>query len=166
VLYRRWEAPREVERVLEPYGLVLKNGSWYVVAATTHGKRTYRVSNILELTPTEETFERTEGFDLPRYWQEHLDQFDQARFTAYAVLRVSARLVARMHDVSFPQLVRAVAAAEPGDDGSVTVTLPIESVPNAATAFCRFGDDVKVLEPPELRTELANLGRTLSNLYS
>ena len=62
--------------------------------------------------------------------------------------------------------MKAVAAAEPADDGSVTVTLPIESVPNAAAAFCRFGDAVEVLEPPELRTELARLGRTLSDLYS
>lgn len=166
VLYRRWEAPREVERVLEPYGLVLKNGAWYVVAATVGGMRTYRVSNILELTPTGEVFERTENFDLPQYWQEHLEGFDQVRFTGEAVVRVSARLVGRMYDVSFPALVKAVAAAEPAKDGSVTVTLPIESVPNAAAALCRFGDAVEVLEPPELRAELASLGRTLSELYS
>ncbi|MEV5963869.1 WYL domain-containing protein [Kribbella sp. NPDC051952] len=166
VLYRRWEAPREVERVLEPYGLVLKNGAWYVVAATPGGMRTYRVSNILELTATEEEFERTPGFELADFWQEHLDQFDQVRFTGYAVLRVSAGLVARMHDVSFPQLVKAVAGAERAEDGSVTVTLPIESIPNAAATLSRFGDGLEVLEPPELRTELANLGRTLTDLYS
>jgi predicted DNA-binding transcriptional regulator YafY len=165
VLYRRWEAPREVERVLEPYGLVLKNGSWYVVAATPGGMRTYRVSSILELTATEEEFERADGFDLARFWQEHLDQFDQARFTGEAVVRVSARLVARIHDVSFPLLVKAVAAAEPAEDGSLTVTVPIESVGNAAAAFCRFGDTLEVLQPFELRAELANLGRTLAGLY-
>lgn len=166
VLYRRWEEPREVERVLEPYGLVLKNGSWYVVAATPNGIRTYRVSNILELTPTEEGFERTDGFDLARFWQEHLEGFDQIRFTGEAVLRVSARLAGRMYDVSYPVLVKAVAGAEPEADGSVVVTIPIESIPNAAASLCRFGDAVEVLEPPELRTELARLGRTLSDLYS
>ncbi|TCC46381.1 transcriptional regulator [Kribbella capetownensis] len=165
VLYRRWEAPREVERVLEPYGLVLKNGSWYVVSATTNGMRTYRVSSILELTPTEEEFERSEGFDLAGFWQEHLDQFDQVRFTGQAVVRVSARLAAKMHDVSFPLLVKAVAAAEPAGDGSVTATVPIESIPNAAAAFCRFGNAVEVLEPPELRDELAALARTLLDVY-
>jgi predicted DNA-binding transcriptional regulator YafY len=127
--------------------------------------RTYRVSSILELTETEEEFERADGFDLARFWQEHLDQFDQARFTGEAVVRVSARLVARMHDVSFPLLVKAAAAAEPADDGSVTVTVPIESVGNAAAAFCRFGDALEVLQPSELRAELAKLGRTLAGLY-
>jgi predicted DNA-binding transcriptional regulator YafY len=166
VRYRRWEEPREVERVLEPYGLVLKNGSWYVVAATPGGLRTYRVSNILDLTPTDEVFERDESFGLAQFWQDHLEGFDRIRFTAAAVVRVSARLVAKLHDVSFPALVKAVAAAEPEPDGSVVVTIPIESVANAAAALSRFGDAVEVLEPQELRAELKDLGRKLLELYS
>jgi predicted DNA-binding transcriptional regulator YafY len=165
VLYRRWEAPREVERTLEPYGLVLKNGSWYVVAATPGGMRTYRVSSILELTATDEAFERTSGFDLPRFWQDHLEGFDQVRFTAEATVRVSPELAGHMYDVSHPLLAKAVkgAAAEP--DGAVVVRIPIESVPNAAASLCRFGDLLEVLEPPELRTALADLGRRLTTLY-
>ncbi len=165
VRYRRWSAPREVDRVLEPHGLVLKSGSWYVVAATETGMRTYRVSNILELTPTDEQFTRTGGFDLPQFWQDHLQYFDQSRFTDQAVVRVSANLAARMYDVSFPQFVAAVAAATPEPDGSVIAILPIESIGNAAASLARFGNSLEVLEPPELRTELAALGRTLLDLY-
>jgi predicted DNA-binding transcriptional regulator YafY len=166
VLYRRWEEPREVERLLEPHGLVLKNGSWYVVAATPRGLRTYRVSNILELTPTEDTFERDPDFNLTRFWQNHLEGFDRIRYTDEAVVRVSARLAARMYDVSFPTLVKAVAAAEPEADGSVVVAIPIESVANAAASLSRFGAEVEVLAPAELRAELAGLGRALHDLYS
>jgi predicted DNA-binding transcriptional regulator YafY len=165
VRYRRWEAPREVDRTLEPHGLVLKNGSWYVVAATETGMRTYRISNILALTPTDEQFTRTSDFDLSRFWQDHLQYFDQSRFTAEAVIRVSAALAARMYDVSFPLLVAAVAAATPEPDGTVVVTLPIESIPNAAATLARFGNNLEVLQPPELRTELATLGRGLLDLY-
>jgi predicted DNA-binding transcriptional regulator YafY len=165
VLYRRWEEPREVERVLEPYGLVLKSGSWYVVAATPGGMRTYRVSNILELTPTDEEFERPPGFDLARHWQEHLDDFEQSRFTAEAVVRLSARLVRRLPDLSYPLLLKASAAALPAEDGSVTVTVPIESIGNAAFQFIRLGADLEVLEPPELRSELGRLARSVLDLY-
>jgi predicted DNA-binding transcriptional regulator YafY len=166
VLYRRWEEPREVERTLEPYGLVLKNGSWYVVASTPGGLRTYRVSNILELTPTDEEFERADGFDLARFWQDHLEGFDRTRFTAEAVVKVSPRLAAKMYDVSYPALVRAVAAAVPEPDGSVVAAIPIESVVNAAASLSRFGDAVEVLRPAELRAELRELGRKLHDLYS
>ncbi|GAA3133890.1 YafY family protein [Planomonospora alba] len=34
--YRRW-GPQEVERLVHPYGLVLKGGSWYMVAAAVRG---------------------------------------------------------------------------------------------------------------------------------
>ena len=166
VRYRRWEEPREVERVLEPYGLVLKNGSWYVVASTAGGLRTYRVSNILELTPTDEAFERVTDFHLADFWQHHLTGFDRLRFTGDAVVRVAARLAGRMYDVSYPTLVKAVAAATPEADGTVVVTIPIESIGNAAASLSRFGDAVEVLEPPELRAEIAELARRILRLYS
>ncbi|CAM5484420.1 transcriptional regulator [Streptomyces avidinii] len=35
VRYRRWKEPREVDRRLAPYGLVLKAGRWYLVAGLT-----------------------------------------------------------------------------------------------------------------------------------
>ena len=166
VRYRRWEEPREVERVLEPYGLVLKNGSWYVVASTAGGLRTYRVSNILELTPTDEAFERVTDFHLADFWQHHLTGFDRLRFTGDAVVRVAARLAGRMYDVSYPTLVKAVAAATPEADGTVVVTIPIESIGNAAASLSRFGDAVEVLEPPELRAEIAELARRILRVYS
>ncbi|TCN30496.1 putative DNA-binding transcriptional regulator YafY [Kribbella orskensis] len=167
VLYRRWEAPREVERILEPYGLVLKNGTWYVVAATPGGLRTYRVSNILELTPTDEEFTRPDGFDLGRHWQDHLDQFEQRRFTSEAVVRISAPLVARLSDLSSTLLLKAIAdaGAEPDEDGSITVAVPIEAIGNAATQLVRYGDRLEVLDPPELRAELSRLARSLVALY-
>ncbi len=166
VRYRRWEAPREVDRVLDPYGLVLKNGSWYVVAAASGGGiRTYRVSNILELEATEEEFSRPPRFELARYWQEHLDEFEQRRFTGSAVVRVSAGLVPRLKDLSFADLQRAVEAAEPAEDGSVTAVVPVESIGNAASRLIRFADQLEVLEPPELRAELRRLAQSVADLY-
>jgi predicted DNA-binding transcriptional regulator YafY len=165
VLYRRWEAPREVERTLDPYGLVLKNGSWYVVASASGAVRTYRVSNILDLTVTDEEFTRPPGFDLATVWREHLEEFDQRRFTGTAVVRVSARLVNRRKDVSFPLLVKAIEAAEPAEDGTVTVTVPIESVGNAAAQFIRYGDELEVLAPDEVRAEIRRLATTVAALY-
>lgn len=51
VRYRGWNG--EVTRVLEPYGLVLKGGRWYVVADQPGrgSPATYRVNQILALTP-------------------------------------------------------------------------------------------------------------------
>jgi predicted DNA-binding transcriptional regulator YafY len=66
VLYHRWARPQDVERRLDPYGLVLKAGNWYVVAAPAgkQSPRTYRVAQFLEFEPTGEAFERPDAFDL------------------------------------------------------------------------------------------------------
>ena len=56
VRYRRPEGA--VERQLQPLGLVLKAGVWYLVAQVGDQPRTYRVSNIIDLAVTEESFER------------------------------------------------------------------------------------------------------------
>ncbi|WP_408997068.1 helix-turn-helix transcriptional regulator [Streptomyces europaeiscabiei] len=64
VLYRRWAEPTEVRRRLEPYGLVLKAGRWYVVVGP--GPRTHRVDQILELDACEEEFTRRTASAWPR----------------------------------------------------------------------------------------------------
>ena len=52
-----------VPRKVQPLGLVLKGGAWYLVAQIGEQPRTYRVSNILDLSVTEERFERPTDFD-------------------------------------------------------------------------------------------------------
>src|SRR3954469_8391357 len=47
IRYRRWKAPREVTRTLDPLGVVLKAGRWYLVAGSATRTTAYRVSNIL-----------------------------------------------------------------------------------------------------------------------
>ena len=54
--YRR--AGGEVDRILDPVGLVLKAGIWYLVAVTDGQVRTYRISRFSRVTPTDRTFER------------------------------------------------------------------------------------------------------------
>jgi len=167
IVYRRWAAPREVERTLEPYGLVLKNGSWYVVSGGSQGFRTYRVSNILRLTPTDEEFGREPGFDLARHWQDHLEEFERRRFTDRAVVWISPELLPRLSDLSASLLLKAIddTGAEPDADGSLTVAVPIESIGNAVEQLIRFGAGLEVLEPEALRDEFARTARDLLDLY-
>jgi predicted DNA-binding transcriptional regulator YafY len=168
VVYRRWEAPREVERRLAPYGLVLKSGSWYVVADTggaADAVRTYRVSNVLRLTPSAEHFDRPAGFDLAGQWSRHLAEFDRRRFTGTAVLRLSPGLVRRLPDLSDASLRKAAAGAVPDPDGWTTVELPVEHDQVAAQQLLPYGAGLQVLSPVSLRDELVTRARALLTLY-
>jgi predicted DNA-binding transcriptional regulator YafY len=167
VRYRRWEAPREVIRTLDPYGVVLKGGRWYLVAASEGTPRTYRVSEILELHPLDEGFTRPEGFALSDYWQSYLEEFDSRRLRSKAVIRLSPNGLRRLPDLMGDAVARQATrnASEPDGEGWVTTTIPIEGVEHARGELLRFGDDAVVEEPEEMREMIKDASRGLSVRY-
>ncbi|MFE6716105.1 helix-turn-helix transcriptional regulator [Streptomyces albidoflavus] len=169
VRYRRWAEPREVERDLDPYGLVLKAGVWYLVAAAGDGAvRTYRVSSILRLDVGEEGFERPEGFDLAAHWQEYLACYDARRLRLQVSVRIAPALLSALPDRLDAASVRAVeaSAGPPEADGWVTATVPLESVERAAETLLALGPDIEVLAPEELRHALARRAAAVLDRYS
>ncbi|MEW2403094.1 YafY family protein [Streptomyces sp. NPDC046862] len=155
VRYRRWREPTDVERRLEPYGLVLKAGRWYAVAGP--GPRTYRVDQILELDASDEEFTRPEDFDLAAYWAAHQRDFHDRLYGAEAVVRLApgARLTGRAAEA-------VASGGRTDEDGWTRATVPIESVDHAHDEFLRLGTDVEVLAPPELRARIARTAATLA----
>ena len=94
VRYRRWKEPTDVDRRLEPYGLVLKAGRWYLVAGP--GPRTYRVDQILGLQVTGEGFTVPADFELAGYWQGYLADFHARLHRADATVRLAPGAGARL----------------------------------------------------------------------
>lgn len=166
VRYRRWRAPTEVDRRLRPYGLVLKAGRWYVIAAATESgePRTYRVDQILQLAAPQEQFTIPSGFDLAAYWQSYQEAFHARLHQGDAVVRLAPHAVSRLSGPA-ARAAEATGVTEPDGDGWIRAALPIESVGHAHDEFLRLGADVEVLEPPELRAELASTAAALHARY-
>ncbi|MFJ2032769.1 helix-turn-helix transcriptional regulator [Streptosporangium sp. NPDC087985] len=168
IRYHRWKTPREVVRRLEPYGLVLKAGRWYLIACGgDENVRTYRVSQIRELHALPETFTRPAGFDLAAHWNGALEEFEARLLRGEAVVRLSPDGMERLPDMVRPAVLRAAeAGAEPpGPDGWTQITVPIESLPHALSDFLRFGEDLEVVSPAELRDLMAATAQSLVRLY-
>jgi predicted DNA-binding transcriptional regulator YafY len=175
--YRRWKSPREVTRTVDPLGVVLKAGLWYLVARTdstrTDGAgadgdlRTYRVSHILALATLPEQFDRPDGFDLAAYWQEWARGFESSVFRAEAVVRLTPTILDKVAVLLGPVVDRAVraSAGAPDADGWIRAVVPIESVRHAHRELLRLGGEVQVLDPPELRDMMADTARRLAALY-
>ncbi|KAF3463367.1 YafY family protein [Streptomyces sp. Tu 3180] len=150
--YRRWRAPEEIERRVEPYGLVLKAGRWYLVAGGPSGIRTYRIDRILELRELEDEFAIQDGFDLTRYWNSYLADFRARLHAGEALLRLT------------PEGARRLGVTPTGD-GWTEARVPIESIDHAHGEFLRLGADVEVMAPAELRDRIAETVRTLVTRY-
>ncbi|MGW4434054.1 helix-turn-helix transcriptional regulator [Streptomyces tendae] len=168
--YRR--GTDEVVRELEPYGLVLKAGVWYVCARVAGAAgdgpfRVYRIDRFTAVDAGEERFTRDDGFDLPSFWAERAEQFARSILRAEVVVRLSERGVRAL-----PYAVDALAAREalaaagaPDAEGRLTVTLPVESEEVAHTQLRALGPEVEVLAPAALRVRFARDARRLAGLY-
>lgn len=159
-----------VERILEPLGLVLKAGTWYVVAAVPadgRGPRTYRASRVLTAAILDEHFERPDQFELQAHWTGYQRDYEQRIFREAAFIRLSAT-GRRMLFLIGTVAARAGhdAVSEPDADGWATTTVPIESVRHAHHALLQLGADVEVLAPAELRELIAASARSMAQRYA
>ena len=155
-----------VIRKLQPLGLVLKAGIWYLVARVKEQPRTYRVSNILEMSVRDECFERPKDFDLVGFWTMSSRAYEVRLYRSEAVLRVSPSGMPKLNLLGSVIAQAAAETAAPSDrHGWVRVVIPIESIEQAAADLLRLGIDAEVLEPPELRSRIAETAWALSQLY-
>jgi predicted DNA-binding transcriptional regulator YafY len=166
VRYSRWKQPTEVDRRLEPYGLVLKAGRWYLVARCDGSLRTYRVDQILALRALEETFTPAAEFDLATHWRGHVADFLDRRYTGEAVVRLSPAGVNHARSLLAPTVSASIAATGTvASDGWTVATIPIESVDHAHDTLLPLGAELEILAPPALRARVTATVRALAQRY-
>jgi predicted DNA-binding transcriptional regulator YafY len=162
--YESWTAVSD--RVVDPLGLVLKGGAWYLVARHRREPRTYRVAAIESAQVLDERFVRPATFDLAAFWSESTQRFEQGVYRDFATLRVSAVGLKRLRSFS-PIVAQAVdrTAGRIDRAGWRRVTVPIESVEHAAREMLRLGDQAVVLEPAALCDALCTTVRQMLAAY-
>jgi len=162
--YESWKGERD--RLVEPLGLVLKSGAWYLVGQVDSTARTYRISRIRTLDVTDQSFERPEGFDLAGYWRQATRRLEADLRRDRATIRLSP-WGAKMLQHFISPYVRAGLQIEdtPDAEGWRQASLPIGSLYEATSDFLRLGAEVEVLEPPALRARMAEAAQGLGRLY-
>ncbi|NUT49299.1 MAG: YafY family transcriptional regulator [Saccharothrix sp.] len=163
IRYVRW-AQVEVERTVEPLGLVLKAGTWYLVARTGDDLRTYRISRVLELTPLDEPFDRPEGFDLAGYWADWSERFERRLYPLRVTVRMTPNGLKSAQVLLGLVAARELADVEPTGEWT-TVRVPVESLNHALVDLLRLGPEVDVVEPPELRERVVARIEAMAAVY-
>jgi predicted DNA-binding transcriptional regulator YafY len=152
----------QTQRSVSPLGLVAKGSSWYLVAGTDAGLRTFRVDRVTSVELSGQPAVRPEGFDLAASWSEITTEVDRLRAP------VGARAVADLWAVPMlrGRLGTRFGLGPRRPDGRVEVELRGHYVDSLAAELAGFGAAVEVLDPPELRQRLADLAGELAALYS
>ncbi|MGW2156467.1 helix-turn-helix transcriptional regulator [Nonomuraea sp. NPDC001699] len=153
---------KERTRELDPYGLVLKAGAWYLVARLGERFLIFRVDRMGDVRAREPRFERAAGFDLAAFWAGQAAEFSRSLLRDVITLRLTSAGRRMLRYVADPAaLDDALASLRP--DG--TVRLAVESVEVAYTQVLRFGPEAEVLAPAELRALVADAAARTAALY-
>jgi predicted DNA-binding transcriptional regulator YafY len=137
-------------RIVDPLGLVVKGMTWYLVARTPRGMRTYRVSRMRAVTPLAISFERPARFNLAKHWKRSVTELEAQRRRYSATLLLSPQAA--------ESLIRwcvATPAETPLPDGApagwIAMRVDFESEEQAMFLALGMGARVRVMEPQELR---------------
>ena len=148
-------------RVIEPLGLAAKAGTWYLVADTSAGLRTFRVDRIVDMEATGAAATVPPGFDLSQAWSLIADRVEELRTPVVAQAVVEPSMLRMVAFVLGHRL--RIGVARP--DGRVEVELRGHHLSELVSDLGGFGGAVEVFDPPELRAALLELGHTLVRRY-
>jgi predicted DNA-binding transcriptional regulator YafY len=151
---------RLVERTVEPVGIVLKGGVWYLVAGIDGQLRTYRVSRVVAAEPTDETFERPASFDLGVYWQESIAAYERETPRIDLVLRVEPGWAGHLTQaLGTEALGDATVLPDEDPEGWSRLRLRAPWPDEVPGRLLALGGHVEVLEPHDLRQTMLDLAR-------
>ncbi len=166
ITYRRGERAGIVERLLEPIGLVLKGGVWYLVGRAGTNFRTYRVSRVIDVRVQPERFERPAGFDLAGHWARSTSAYEQDRERVRVTFRLAAdRREALAETVESRFLADAEWLEEP-DPAFIRLRIGFDWSDEAVVAALRLGAGAEVLEPAWLRSSIVAAAEAILSRYA
>jgi predicted DNA-binding transcriptional regulator YafY len=130
-------------RTIDPLGVVAKGATWYLVANTPDGFRTFRVSRIEKATLLELPVERPSDFDLAAHWKSSTEKFRESRRYSVTV-RLEPRLA---EDFMSWRAAKLIERAEEW----VTLQAEFEDEEQACFAMLGMGARAEVIAPDALR---------------
>jgi len=148
-------------RVVHPLGLAAKGRSWYLVADTDAGLRTFRVDRVTSVDRTRDKAVRPEGFDLAAAWRMISVEVDRIR----APIRVKAAATTESIPLLRWVLDTKLRVGPARPDGRIDVEVAGEGVDAIAGQLAGFGARLEVFEPVEVRDELVRIATELAATY-
>lgn len=152
---------QQAQRVVDPWGLIDKDGVWYLIAGTDKGQRTFRVDRITEAAVTDIEGDRPTNFALSDEWQRIVNEMEGRRSLLSAIVLIAERFLPVLQG-HFGQHCEVLDRL---DDGRAKVRVAAPMAISIAENLAGWGAMVEVLEPHAVRVELGRIGTELVNQY-
>ncbi|TJZ52907.1 WYL domain-containing protein [Streptomyces piniterrae] len=194
IRYRHSGETRTRTYTVDPYGLVAKAGTWYLVADRRGAPQLFRADRVASAAVTDAPVRRRAGVELADVWQVLRRGVEERP----APVRVTARIRRDRLDLAVRILGNTLTgpprtgeadepagdaegaaeeAKKPGKEGEASRSADIPAsgwavldlaypVLSAVRQLLQFGDSVEVLDPPEARQVLARAAAAIANVYA
>ena len=157
----------EIERLVAPYGLVAKAGVWYLACARNDTIYVHRVSDLLDVRVSDESFERPASFDLAAFWEEWCTEYEIFLSDFTATVRVAPSFIPELPRYFGNYIHTKIARAGlPDAEGWIRLELSFESFEAARDRILGFGRGVEVLEPRALHRSVLDYAEQIVALYT
>jgi predicted DNA-binding transcriptional regulator YafY len=140
---------------VDPFGIVAKQGIWYLVARAPAGMRTYRISRMQNAVVLAVTFERPANFDLAAHWKTATAQLQQKREQFRTTLALAPDAAGSLRRWCRVSPAPEVQCTPPIPDQWTVFHVSFENSEEARFVIMGFGARAQVLAPATLRDQVA-----------
>ena len=153
------------ERIIRPYGAVVKNSLWYVVAfcELKNAIRVFKCSRIENIEVLNENFIIDETFYLEAFWENSKNQF--VRHSSLNVAHNSYPIKLKFYEEKKQTLEGFYVLSSMKVDDNWLYDIDMISFQTACNVIFPLSDRIEVLEPIELRSYIIKKINIISNLY-
>ncbi|MCJ7457714.1 MAG: transcriptional regulator [candidate division Zixibacteria bacterium] len=149
-------------RDVDPYALVFKRHSWYLLGFCHYRQetRTFRLNRIKKVTLTDRNFERKSDFSVEEFFRDSWEIY-QGKLT-----EVKLRFLGKAAKVieSGPHHPSEIITKE--KDGALLYSVKVKGTEEISRWILGFGEMVEVLEPVDFRENIKDTIQKMQKLYS
>ena len=143
--------------LLEPYALVVKVDTWYVIGRVKREMRVFRMSRVQSIRECAEIFTREPDFDLHKYWHGWCERFEKNPPNTFAV-EISITPRGRKHLLDcYGNWFRTLLEPLGDKFRRADVTLEFDREDVALRVLFSLGGEAEILKPRTLRRKLGSI---------
>ena len=161
--YLSFHEQKQIATTLEPLHLHFAQRAWYIIARSLAHKeiRTFKLGRMKNVTLLEETFTPDPTFSIENYFGDAWTMIPEGQIY-HVVLHFQPHVAANVAEVVWHR--RQQLAWH--DDGALTFRVDVDGLGEIAWWILGYGDQVEVLEPPQLRQRLADTAQRMNAIYT
>jgi predicted DNA-binding transcriptional regulator YafY len=152
-LYSRADGESGV-RTVDPFGIVAKQGVWYLVARAPAGMRTYRIGRMQNAVVLAVTFKRPAKFDLAAHWKKATAQLQEKREQLRVTMALAPDAVVSLKRWCRLTPVEGLQCSPSLPDTWSVAQVSFESQEEARFVVQGYGARAHVLAPVDLRDQI------------